>query len=118
MQMEAQLQESDTESASGGSTKANDDFKEASSAYKDLVSRLQLNSFVFWGDNEMFGNEKGSLPKSFGEVSNGDLLALLSEPFGGNSQIIRQADDLTVTRFKVKIKRLQKGSRTENHNGC
>lgn len=89
MQMEAQLQESDTESASGGSTKANNDFKEASSAYKDLVSRLQLNSFVFWGDNEMFGNEKGSLPKSFGEVSNGNLLALLSEPFGGNSQIIR-----------------------------
>lgn len=55
---------------------------EASSAYKDLVSRLQLSSFVFWGDNEMSGNEKGSLPQSFGEVSNGKLLALLSEPFG------------------------------------
>ena len=82
MQMEAQLQEGDTESAASGNTKANNDFKKASSAYKDLVSRLQLNSFVFWGDNEMSGNEKGSLPQSFCEVANGELLALLSEPFG------------------------------------
>ena len=82
IQMEAQIQDDDTESAAGGNTKENDDFKKASSAYKDLVSRLQLNSFVFWGDNEMSGNEKGSLPQTFGEVSNGELLALLSEPFG------------------------------------
>ena len=82
MQMEAQLQDGDTESATGGTTKTNDDFKKLSSAYKDLVSRLQLNSFVFWGDNEMAGNEKSSLPQAFGEVANGQLLALISEPFG------------------------------------
>ena len=82
MQMEAQLQNNSTESAAGGNTKANDDFKKASSAYKDLVSRLHLNSFVFWGDNEMAGNEKSSLPQAFGEVANGQLLALISEPFG------------------------------------
>lgn len=81
MQMEAQLQEGDTESATGGNTKSNNDFKKASSAYNDLVSKLQLNSFVFWGDNEMSGNEKGSLPQTFGEVANGELFALLSELF-------------------------------------
>ena len=82
MQMEAQLQDGDTDSATSGNTKASDALKKASSAYADLVSRLQLNSFVFWGDNEMVGNEEGSLPKAFGEFSNGELLALISEPFG------------------------------------
>ena len=82
LQMEAQLQDGDTESAASENTKANDDFKKASSAYKDLVSRLQLNSFVFWGDNEMAGNGKSSLPQAFGEVANGQLLSLISEPFG------------------------------------
>ena len=82
MQMEAQLQSSSTESAASGNTQANDTFKKASNAYKDLVSRLQLNSFVFWGDNEMVGNEKSSLPQAFGEVTNGQLLALISEPLG------------------------------------
>ena len=80
--MEAQLQSSSTESAASGNTQANDTFKKASNAYKDLVSRLQLNSFVFWGDNEMVGNEKSSLPQAFGEVTNGQLLALISEPLG------------------------------------
>ena len=82
MQMEAQLQDGDTDSTAGGNTKASDAFKKASSVYADLVSRLQLNSFVFWGDNEMVGNEEGSLPQAFGEVSNGELLSLISEPFG------------------------------------
>lgn len=82
MQMEAQLQEGDAESSAGGNTKANDDFKKASSVYANLVSRLQLNSFVFWGDNEMAGNEEGSLPKAFGEAANGELLALISKQFG------------------------------------
>ena len=87
MQMEAQIQDEDTESAASGNTKANDDFNKSSSVYKDLVSRLQLNSFIFWGDNEMAGNEERSLPKAFGEVANGELLALLSEPFG---EVIKQ----------------------------
>ena len=82
MQMETQFQDNDTESVAGENTNENDTFKKALSAYKDLVSRLQLNSFVFWGDNGMFGNEKGSLPQSFGEVANVELLVLLSEPFG------------------------------------
>ena len=82
MQMEAQLQGGTNENAASGNAQTNDTFIKASSAYKDLVSRLHLNSFVFWGDNEMAGNENSSLPQAFGEVANGQLLALLSEPFG------------------------------------
>lgn len=87
MQMEAQLQDGDAESAAGGNTKANDAYNKASSAYKDLVPKLQLNSFVFWGDNEMAGNKEGSLPQAFGEVANGQLLVLFSELFG---EVIKQ----------------------------
>lgn len=82
MKMEAQLQDGDTDNASDGNTKGTDTSKKASSTYADLVSRLQLNSFVFWGDNEMAGNEEGSLPQTFDKVANGELLALISEPFG------------------------------------
>ena len=64
MKMEAQLQDGDTDNASDGNTKGTDTSKKASSTYADLVSRLQLNSFVFWGDNEMAGNEEGSLPQT------------------------------------------------------
>lgn len=82
MRMEAQLQDGDSESDAEKNTQPTDALKKASSTYEDLVSRLQLNSFVFWGDNEMAGNEEGSLPQTFGEVANGELLALISEPFG------------------------------------
>ena len=78
-QQESQVQYKDTE-ANG--SEENENVKLASSIYADLVSNLQLNSFICWGDNEMVGNTDVSLPKAFGETANSQLLNLLSEPFG------------------------------------
>ena len=80
MQTETQNQNGEAENST--SDDAAYDSKKAASLYSTLISELQLNDFVFWGDNEMAGNENGSLARAFVEVSNGQLLDLISESFG------------------------------------
>ena len=80
--LEAQLQSSDAEGNSDGDSQENGNLRKASNIYADLLSQLPLNNFVCWGDNETVGNMRGSLPKSFGEVVNGQLIELLSGSFG------------------------------------
>ena len=77
-QMEAQLQSGDTETTESPDSEY---AKKASSIYADLISKMQLNSFVCWGDKGMVGNSDSSLQTAFGEFANGELLTLLSESF-------------------------------------
>ena len=78
-QMEAQLQNGDAETS--GATD-NESEKKIAAVYEDLMSSLNMNSFVCWGDNEMVGNAGASLPRSLGETINGHFLDLLSDTFG------------------------------------
>ena len=82
IRMEAELQESSAEDSTNSQTASDENLKKVSSAYEDLIAELQMNSFVCWGDNEMAGSGKNTLPKAFDEVANSHLLDLLSVPFG------------------------------------
>ena len=79
MQLETQLQDEDNKNATD--TRGSDYSEKASRLYSDLLSGLQLSSFVCWGDNEMAGNSDDSLSIAFGKVANERLLELLSETF-------------------------------------
>ena len=76
--IQAQIQNNDANTTVEGESEYE---KKALSIYEDLVSELQLNSFVCWGDNEMAGNANSSLPKKIGEVSDNEVLELLSKSF-------------------------------------
>lgn len=77
-QVESQLQSGDTETTESSDSEY---AKKASSIYADLISKMQLNSFVCWGDDGMAGNSDSSFQMAFGEFVNGELLKILSESF-------------------------------------
>ena len=94
-QLEAQMQENEAGAAEETEGKGTGN---ASTIYKELVSKMKLNDFVFWGDSEMVGNSSGSLSKAFGETVNSQLLELLSEPF---AEVMKQ-ENKSIPSMAVK----------------
>ena len=79
MQLEAQSQSEESENSF--------DTEAANNIYNELIDNLSLPNIICWGDDEMIGNGKYTLPKALESIANEKLLSSLSECFGSKVDI-------------------------------